>query len=64
MKASRIKPVPSHRLMKPDQIPHKAEVPPRLSYLWLRTHPGIRYADQPATQPRTAFEAALRRVGL
>jgi hypothetical protein len=57
-------PIPSHRLLKPDERPDPKPVPPKLSYLWLRSHPGVRFADQPANQPRTAMEAALRRVGL
>lgn len=56
--------IPSHRLLKPDELPESKPVPPKLNYLWLRTHPGVRFADQPANQPRTSMEAAFRFIGL
>lgn len=63
MKASKMKPVPSHRLLKPDDIPRRKVVPPRINPVWLRFHPGVRFPGY-TDAPRTSMEAALRQAGL
>lgn len=69
MKASKIRQVEGHRLMKPD-APTRAplhlrpQAPPRLPFLYLRTHPLVRFSDQPPDAPRTSMEAAFRSAGL